>query len=212
MKEQDKRKIHLSTIPATVILILVALLLVGGGYAYLAFKNEYRLDDLIDNIVGNLIGVLAAFLLFDILYNKLTQDAYARDVLQQITKTLMGEPDILDAFSDEDKMSFLKSTVTSVMKDQDVVDMFVDNMEKHFDRVKNSRIRKMFDYTINLEPDLPPEYIEANFPGADDGKYFLIDEEVKFSIKYLSQEENCFSGEYVSIGFAYDKKALMMVY
>ena len=83
---------------------------------YLALKNGYTIDDLIDNIVGNLIGVLAAFLLFDILNNKLTQDAYARETSQQITKTLMGEPEILDSFSDEDKKTFLKSTISSMIR------------------------------------------------------------------------------------------------
>ena len=84
----------MDTLSATMVLVLIALLLVFVGYTYLALKNGYTLDDLIDNIVGNLIGVLAAFLLFDILNNKLTQDAYARETSQQITKTLMGEPEI----------------------------------------------------------------------------------------------------------------------
>ena len=71
----------MDTLSATMVLVLIALLLVFVGYTYLALKNGYTLDDLIDNIVGNLIGVLAAFLLFDILNNKLTQDAYARETL-----------------------------------------------------------------------------------------------------------------------------------
>lgn len=208
MKRLDKKKQQFSTIPATIILILVALLIVGGGYTYLTLKNGYKFDDLVDNIVGNLIGVLAAFLLFDILYNKLTQDAYARETSQQITKTLMGEPEILDSFSDEDKKNFLKSTMTSMMKDEDAIDMLVTNLEKYLDSDKIGRIRKMFDYTIHLEPNLPPEYAEAHFPGANEGKYYLIDEELKFNLKYLSKKDTYFCGEYICIGLAYDKKGL----
>jgi hypothetical protein len=89
-QKQKKKKSVMDTLSATMVLVLIALLLVFVGYTYLALKNGYTLDDLIDNIVGNLIGVLAAFLLFDILNNKLTQDAYARETSQQITKTLMG--------------------------------------------------------------------------------------------------------------------------
>ena len=103
--QKQKKKSVMDTLSATMVLVLIALLLVFVGYTYLALKNGYTLDDLIDNFVGNLIGVLAAFLLFDILNNKLTQDAYARETSQQITKTLMGEPEILDSFSDEDKKS-----------------------------------------------------------------------------------------------------------
>ena len=173
---------------------------------YLAIKNGYKFDELIDNIVGNLIGVLAAFLLFDILYNKLTQDAYARETSQQITKTLMGEPEILDSFSEEDKRNFIKSTMSSMMKDEDAVDMLVANLGKYFDTVKEARIRKSFDYIISLKPQLPVEYEECGFPNID--KYYLIDEEFKFQIKFLSDRVDGYNSEYVNIGFAYDKKSL----
>lgn len=209
MKASDKKKQQrLGTLSATVILVLVALLLVFVGYTYLTIRNGYTLDDLIDNIVGNLIGVLAAFLLFDILYNKLTQDAYARETSQQITKTLMGEPEILDSFSEADKKAFLKSTIESMLQDDDVVDMIVTNMEKYFDRAKGIRIRTMFDYTIHLEPALTQEYVEAGFPGAVDGKYYLLDEELKFRMKYLGKRADNFADDVVRIGFAYDKKSL----
>lgn len=209
MKQSDKKKKQLAgTLSATVILILVALLLVFAGYTYLAIKNNYTFDDLIDNIVGNLIGVLAAFLLFDILYNKLTQDAYARETSQQITKTLMGEPEILNSFSGEDKKNFIKSTIASMLKDEDAVDMITANLEKYFDRAGAIRIRTMFDYIINLEPALTQEYLDYGFPGAKEGKYYLIDEELKFRMKYLGKKAENFTDDVVRIGFAYDKKSL----
>ena len=201
-QKQKKKKSVMDTLSATMVLVLIALLLVFVGYTYLALKNGYTLDDLIDNIVGNLIGVLAAFLLFDILNNKLTQDAYARETSQQITKTLMGEPEILDSFSDEDKKTFLKSTITSMIKDEDAVDMLSTNMEKYFDRARGARIRKMFDYTINLEPNLTEEYVKAGFPGATDGKYYLIDEELKFSVKCLGGTDENYTGDVIRLGFA----------
>ena len=207
-RQKKKKAKRMDTISATMVLILIALLLVFAGYTYLALKNGYTLDDLIDNIVGNLIGVLAAFLLFDILNNKLTQDAYARETSQQITRTLMGEPEILDSFSDEDKKTFLKSTVSSMVKDEDAVDMLAKNMEKYFDRVRGARIRKMFDYTINLEPNLPEEYEKAGFPGVSEGKYYLIDEELKFHVKYLGGTDKNYNGDVICLGFAYDKKSL----
>lgn len=209
MEQSDKKKMQLtSTLSATVILILIALLLVFVGYTYLAIKNGYTFDDLIDNIVGNLIGVLAAFLLFDILYNKLTQDAYARETSQQITKTLMGEPEILDSFSTEDKKIFIKSTIASMLKDTDAVDMITANLEKYFDKAGATRIRTQFDYIINLEPNLTQEYVDAGFPGAKDGKYYLIDEELKFKMKYLGKKAENFVDDILRIGFAYDKKSL----
>lgn len=206
MKNSDNKVSRKVVIQATAILILVALVLVILGYIFLTVLCGYKFSDLVSDIVGNLIGVLAAFLLFDILYNKLTQDAYARETSQQITKTLMGEPEILDLFSEDDKKNFIKTTITSLVKDEDAVDMLVTNMEKYFDGVKEARIRKSFDYTINLDPKLTSEYIDAKFPEAE--KYYLIDEELKFNIKYLSEKDKNYTGEVVCIGFAYDKKSL----
>lgn len=206
MKNSDNKVSRKVVIQATAILILVALVLVILGYIFLTFFCGYQFSDLVSDIVGNLIGVLAAFLLFDILYNKLTQDAYAKETSQQITKTLMGEPEILDLFSEDDKKNFIKTTITSLVKDENAVDMLVTNMEKYFDGIKGARIRKSFDYTINLDPNLTSEYVDVKFPEVE--KYYLIDEELKFNIKYLSEKDKNYTGEVVCIGFAYDKKSL----
>lgn len=205
-KENQNSNSRISTIPATVILILTALLLVFAGYMYLTIKNGYTFDELVGNIVGNLIGVLAAFLLFDILYNKLTQDGYARETSQQITRTLMGDPEILDAFSEEDKQAFLVSTIQSIVKDEDAVDMMVGNMDKYFHNMKLARIRKSFHYTITLTTELPTEYDE--FPGAKEDMYFYVQENLNYEVKYLSGSDVNLSTEEVKIGFSFDKRSL----
>lgn len=207
MKKENQNSIsRISTIPATVILILTALLLVFAGYMYLTIKNGYTFDELVGNIVGNLIGVLAAFLLFDILYNKLTQDGYARETSQQITRTLMGDPEILDAFSEEDKRAFLVSTIQSIVKDEDAVDMMVGNMDKYFHNMKLARIRKSFHYTITLTTELPTEYDE--FPGVKEDMYFYVQENLNYEVKYLSGSDVNLSTEEVKIGFSFDKRSL----
>lgn len=205
-KENQNSNSRISTIPATVILILTALLLVFAGYMYLTMKNGYTFDELVGNIVGNLIGVLAAFLLFDILYNKLTQDGYARETSQQITRTLMGDPEILDAFSEEDKRAFLVSTIQSIVKDEDAVDMMVGNMDKYFHNMKLARIRKSFHYTITLTTELPTEYDE--FPGVKEDMYFYVQENLNYEVKYLSGSDVNLSTEEVKIGFSFDKRSL----
>ena len=211
MQDKDKKKqkkFAFRTIPATLFMLALAALIVLAGYTFLAARHGFTGDDLIESIVGNLIGVLASFTLFDILYNKLTQDEYTRETSQQITRTLMGEPEVLDSFSEEDRKHFLYSTLSSILKDEDAVDMLSGNMEKYFDRARGARIRRFFDYTINLDPQLTQEYLDAGFPGAEEGMYYLIDEELKFDVKYLEQRDENFAGREVSIGFAYDKKSL----
>lgn len=208
MARAEKRKGIKGAWSATIICFLVAAIVIIIGYTILSIFRGYKILDFIDSVVGNLIGVFGGFCIFDILYNKLTQEEQTRETSQQITRTLMGEPEILDAFEDEDKKNFLKSTITSLVKDEDAVDMLVTNLEKYFDDVRGARIRKMFDYVINLDPVLTQEYIDAGFPGAQEGKYYLIDEEFKFTVKYLAQTDSIYSDEYVKIGFAYDKRSL----
>lgn len=193
-------------VQATTILILIAFIFVIMGYMYLSNSYGYKLDDLVEDIIGNLIGVLAAFLLFDILYNKLTQDAYSKEISQHITKTLMGDPDTLDAFSDEDKKIFLESTMKSIVKDEDTVDMVIGNMDKYFSRLCNSRMRKSFNYSINLSTEFPGRY--DNFPGIKENKYFYVQEIFNYDIKYLSEKDKNFSNQEVKIGFSFDKRYL----
>lgn len=194
---------------ATAMCFLVAVIIIISGYVFMLVTDpNYGFRDFVDSVVGNLIGVLAGFCVFDILYNKLTQDAYARETSQQIAKTLMGDPETMDAFSEEDKKAFLKSTLVSMLRDDDAVDLLTTNMGKYFDGAKSARIRKAFDYIITIEDKLTPDYETYDFPGLKENMYFLLDEEFKFTVKYLSGNDANFSGDYVCLGFAYDKRSL----
>ncbi len=204
-KKKNKETI-IGTGKATTILILSSLLIIVVGYFYLANKYDYDLDSLVHDIIGNLIGVLAAFILFDIVYNKLTQDAYSKDVSKQITKTLMGDSDTLNVFTDEDKKSFLASTVSSITKDDDCTEMILDNINKYVDTKKLSRIRKSFRYVITLTHPLPREYDEL--PGSLDQAYYLIQENLEFESKYYTDNFEGLSNKEVKIGFAFNKKSL----
>ena len=159
---------------ATAMCFLVAVIIIISGYVFMLVTDpNYGFRDFVDSVVGNLIGVLAGFCVFDILYNKLTQDAYAKETSQQIAKTLMGDPETMDAFSEEDKKAFLKSTLVSMLRDDDAVDLLTTNMGKYFDGAKSARIRKAFDYNITLENTLTPEYEKHDFPGVKEIRYYL---------------------------------------
>lgn len=207
MKNNKKdKKIVLNTIPATIILLLLTLVLVLIGYAFLYYRNGYALEDLIDNVVGNLIGVLAAFCLFDILYNKLTKDEYARDVSKAITKTLMGDSDTLDAFDDKDKKNFMLSTINSMIHDKDAVDMIVAHMDKYMEFQNVPQIRKRFNYVITLSTEFPEDY--NDFPGVSDKKYYYVQENLNYELKYLTDKHQNLDSHDVKIGFPFDKRNL----
>ena len=208
----NKKKTNINskiTWTATAMCFLVAVIIIISGYVFMLVTDpSYGFRDFVDSVVGNLIGVLAGFCVFDILYNKLTQDAYAKETSQQIAKTLMGDPETMDAFSEEDKKAFLKSTLVSMLRDDDAVDLLTTNMGKYFDGAKSARIRKAFDYIITVEDKLTPDYETYDFPGLKENRYFLLDEEFKFTVKYLSGHDANFSGDHVCLGFAYDKRSL----
>lgn len=204
-KDKDNKKISVKTINATVIMVFLAVIIVFLGYSFLAARYDYTKDDLIEGIVGNLIGVLASYAFFDILYNKLTQDDYTRETSQQITKTLMGTPEILDSFETEDRMTFINSTVESLVKDSDVADMATSNLDR---LLYPKRIRKSFDYTIQLRSSLPNKFVSNKFPNPE--LYYYVDERIKFNVKYLSKDGTHLHNKNgkVSIGFSFDKKCL----
>lgn len=206
MEDKNKKIVKKVTNNATLILILIAVVLVIIGYGYLTGACEYTLNDLINDAVGNLIGVLVAFLLFDIVYNKLTQDAYSKEISQQITKTLMGDPETLGAFSEEDKKAFLKSTIVSIAEDPDKVDIIMDKVNTYLDSKQISRIRKSFTYMINIITEFPNAY--KDFPGVKENKYFYVQEKLSYEIKYLEDHAKNLKSNEVKIGFLFDKRHL----
>lgn len=208
MKNNNKKdkKAVLNTIPATIVLLLFTIILVLIGYAFLYYRNGYTLENLIDDVVGNLLGVLAAFCLFDILYNKLTKDEYARDVSKAITKTLMGDSETLDAFDDRDKKNFLLSTVNSMIHDKDAVDMVISHMNKYMESTNVPQLRTRFNYVITLSTEFPVDY--NDFPGVSEEQYYYVQENLNYEIKYLTDNHGNLGSENIKIGFPFDKRNL----
>ncbi len=200
-KKDSNKKI---IIQSTTILILFALILVIGGYIFLKVKYGYEPKDLLLDIVGNLIGVLAAFVLFDILYNTLTQEAISKETSQHITKTLMGDPETMDAFSDDDKKQFMRSTLRSIVKDEMVVDMLMNNVNNYVDGINVLRIRNSFDYNITAATSLSDSC--RLLPGHDN--YFYVQEVLNYEIKCVAKEHSKLRSKTVMFGFAFDKFSL----
>ncbi|MCR5580830.1 MAG: hypothetical protein K6F66_04510, partial [Pseudobutyrivibrio sp.] len=210
MKSTWNKKVkNKQILTGTLLLIVIAFALVVIGYIYLWLRNGYTITDLIENIVGNLIGVLAAFLLFDIIYNKLTQDAYAKDTSQQIAKTLMGDSDILDAFSYEDKNNFITSTIKSMVKDEDALDVIDSRVKTFLDFEGNYKIRKSFNYAIAANAEEPNSDYSA-LPGNNGDNYFYVQENLNYEVKCIKGQNNSIDVENqtVKIAFLFDKKTL----
>ena len=100
----NERNLNMSYI---VIASVVALLLVID-YIFLSRQGTFSWISFIENIAGNLMGVLAAFLIFDVIHDKLAKESQADIVSDQILKTLLEQRGI-DALDDELKRTFISA-------------------------------------------------------------------------------------------------------
>lgn len=204
-KTRDDNQIS-SRISSTLVVLLISLFITVVGYIYLAVVRDFTFPDLVESVVGNLLGVFAAFILFDIAYNMLTAKESAREVSQHITKTLMGDPDTLDAFSEEDKRKFIESTVKSIVNDEDCTDMVSDSINRLLDLAHESRVRTEFRYNIIATTEFSSNY--ANFPGVAENKYFYVEEKFDYTVKSLTGKVKNFENNRIKIGFSFEKKIL----
>ena len=63
------------------------------------------------------MGVLAAFLIFDIIHDKLSKDSYAEEVSEQILDTLLDQ-DGIDALDNDVKRKFISASIKSIDADK----------------------------------------------------------------------------------------------
>lgn len=120
-----------------------------------------------------------------------------RDAVEKVT-------DAIEILSNEQKRNFINLNAKLIVKDDDVFDM-VSNFFDHYLIEKNEcRIRKNFNYSIELRNTLPSVFNDLIHK--DD--YFYVQEVVSYDIKYLSPEMSNVKSDIVRLGFAYDNKSL----
>lgn len=185
---------------------LIELVLVGLSMAL----KWFSISEFIINIVNNIIGILPPMLLFDYFYEKISSDASSIETSKKITATMMGQPETLKLFNIEDRKKFLKSTVNSVISDPDLTDMILDNVNRYVidPSTLNIRIRKEFNYSIELDQDLPKDYEkilgDTNLASEE---YYLVQEILNYTAKQFKPEtEDDIS--IVNVGFMFDNKGL----
>lgn len=216
------KKIHKQNkILGYVILYLIVLLMIIIGEIIL-FKNDSdaTLLGLFQDILGNLMGVLAAFLVFDIAHEKISKDAYATEVSQQILETMMYHPEVIDLYESSQKKVFINSFINSVVEDEDMTDMIENYLDSYLltkkDYVEKSditsrdcRIRTAFSYRFLLETERTKAFsvLKArNEDGTD--PYFYVQEEFTYTVKFLSEKGKNLMSPIVRYGLVFDNKSL----
>lgn len=128
-REANKRNLNMSYI---VIASIVALLLVID-YIFLSRQGNFSWISFVENVAGNLMGVLAAFLIFDIIHDKLAKESQADILSDQILKTLLEQQGI-DALNDELKRSFISASLKSLDSDKEAAEEISVKLEEYLDK------------------------------------------------------------------------------
>lgn len=211
MKKNDKKKDELIKAikrekTRNYVILYTVVFLVWTILTIFSLANNYfSQEEFIVNIVNNLIGIIPPILIFDFFNEKLSRDASAVEMSTQITETLMSNPEMMDLFTVQQRRDFIKSAVSSIVKEPDAVEMVTDNLKNYLNSDMNCRIRTTFDYNFELDDDLPYTLAEIL---SDKNKYYYIQEKLCYKVKYLSDNANNTKSDTVKIGFLFSNAML----
>ena len=197
MKEQkDRKKNQIRNKKRDVIFLGVAVLvfwlvLLIAKILY-AHSNGENFDfiGMFSDIGDNILGILPPLILIDLVFEFVTQRYVSEEISEQITGTLMSNPDTIALFDDETKSKFLDATINSLVK----------NGENEAEMVRNSikpylgshfNLRKYFTYNITLRD----EAVSPLFASKD---YYSINEKLGYEKYFLASEP---LGKKFSVGF-----------
>lgn len=140
------------------------------------------LENVLESIIINLSGLLPTILLFNVFYEKISRDSYSIEVSNKITETLMSTPETLELFTEVQRQNFINSTISSIVKDEDVTEMVCDNLKNYLMRDEPYQIRKEYNYDFELNSKLPQMY-KKYFEYTEN--YFYIQEKLRYKVKIL---------------------------
>jgi hypothetical protein len=129
-RKANRRNINLSYV------IVMAIVIVGlfADYIILQDLNEFSWQGFISDIVGNLMGVMGAFVVFDIIHDKLSKDSYADEVSEQILDTLLRQ-DGIEALDEDIKRKFVRASLMSLDRDKEAAEEINKSLEEYLSEI-----------------------------------------------------------------------------
>ena len=197
MKEQkEKKQLNYRNKKRDVILLGVAAFVIW--LVLLIFKILYTHSlgetfdfvNLLNSIWDNILGILPPLILIDLVFEFVTQRYVSEEMSEQITSTLMSNPETIDQFGEETKRNFLNATIGSLVKNGDSEAEMARNSVKPYISGGHN-LKKYFTYNITLRD-------EAVSPLFNSKDYFSINEKLGFEKHFLATEP---LGELFSVGF-----------
>lgn len=142
-KKKKRRGMKSITIMLFIITTAVWLILLLAKYII----SGVNFSSLLDDIIANILGILPPIILFNFLYEYLTREHVADEMTEQITQTLMSNPETIDLFDENPKKSFVRTTIQTLVGDEEC-DMVYGVVEPYLEMQYN--IRRFFRYSITL--------------------------------------------------------------
>lgn len=195
-REKTRNYVILYAVILVIWLVLFIISLVNGFFT----KDEF-----VVNLLYNISGILPPILIFDFFNEKLSSDAKAAEMSNKITETLMSTPETMSLFTYEQRKNFIKSTIASIVDDDDVTEMINGNLQKYLFREKDFRIRTEFDYDFELNSTLPMVYDSVL---KNPKNYFHVQQKLHYKVRYLSNESNNVTSNMIKIVFMFDNTGL----
>ena len=154
-KKLNKKNIDMSYLVVVVLVIILIII----DYFVLDAMGGFSLAEFLKETIGNLMGVLAAFLIFDIIHDKMAKDSYALEVSERILETLFDQEG-MEALDDEVKKKFIFASLVSVDKDKEAAGQIAKELELY---LQGGRSRAFVLDKINMLTEQQKyKFVESN--------------------------------------------------
>lgn len=174
-KEKNRNYFILYSVTIIVFLILFIYSYLRGYFTIKGFAVEWLL---------NMLGIIPPILIFDFFNEKLSKDAQTAETTQKITETLMSNPNTLQLFTEQQRRTFIASTISSVVNNEIVSEMLNNSLNRYFDSVKELRICTDFSYSFQLDNKLPTSFDTLS----GKNEYYCVKEKLRYHAVYMSEK------------------------
>lgn len=134
--------------------------------------------NILDSIIDNLLGILPPIILIDFAFEAVTQDYVSEEISEQITSTLMSNPETIALFDNDAKRSFLNTTIATITPHgKDEANMAMGAIAPYIESKFN--LRKHFDYNISLWNYPSPSILNHQ-------DYMMVSETLRYEKQFIS--------------------------
>lgn len=189
---KNNRKIAMLMLFIMTGLIMLALLLCK------IFIFGLSANEFLDNVIGNMLGILPPILIFNFAYERITRESTSAEISEQITDTLMSNPETVELFSREQRINFINATIASLVND-DEEKMVQGAIEPYLDSSYNVKNSYFYEFLIL---DIGDNLIFHK------DKYMMVHENLEYDRTFVNNDDETNMPQRFKVGFFVDIEGL----